>query len=124
MNKILFPAFLFVIFFAALSANAQTVDASGRVFYRATVDDRVHVVVRRDRVETRTVSGKANPVGVFSFTSPLPESPVTVSVLRKEGRGKVSVIQQPTSENDYTAIVEIYDDRGGSRDYLLDIYWN
>jgi hypothetical protein len=35
----------------------------------------------------------------------------------------VAVVQQPSAENDFTAIVEITDEKGGSDDYLLDITW-
>jgi len=48
---------------------------------------------------------------------------VTVDVNRKKGRGKVRVIQQPSTDNDFTAIVEIYDNGGGAREYQLEIFW-
>lgn len=105
---------------AATLANAQ---ASGRVFWRGTVDDKVQLVIRNDKVEERTISGQANPDGVYSFTTPLPDSPVNVNVAKKKGRGSSKVIQQPTADNDFTAIIEIYDNGGGAREYQLEISW-
>ena len=121
MKNVIFMSLLLITTYAAaaIEANAQT----GRVFWRGTVDDKVQLVIRADTVEEHTVSGQENPDGVFSFTMPLPNSPVTVDVNKKKGRGKARVIQQPSSENDFAAIVEIYDDGGGAREYQLDIFW-
>lgn len=117
MKKLLFVAFLLT---GATLVNAQT---SGRVFWRGTVDDKVQLVIKSDTIQEQTISGQTNPDGVFSFTTSLPDSPVTVGVNKKKGRGKVNVVQQPSAANDFTAIVEIYDDGGGAREYQLDIFW-
>ena len=124
MKSRILIASLFVVF-CVLSAQAQSESApSGKVFWRGSVDNKIHLVIRGDQIEQKTVEGTENPVGAFSFTAPLPEQAVTVQVSRKEGRSKkVKVIQQPASENDFTAIVEIHDDGGGSRDYVLEIFW-
>jgi hypothetical protein len=95
----------------------------GRVYWRGMVDDRIQIVIRGNKVETRTISGRAMPEGTFSFTSALPGRPVAVGVTRTRGRGSVRVLQQPSAANDFTAIVEVYDDGGGARDYQLDIFW-
>jgi hypothetical protein len=113
----------FLIVFLAFDASAQS-ETSGKVFWRGTVDDKLHLVIRGTSLEHRTVAGQAQPDGVFSFTAALPQKAVTVSVPRVEGRGKkVSVVQQPTAENDFTAIVEVHDDGSGARDYFLEISW-
>ncbi|MBK8809609.1 MAG: hypothetical protein IPN69_02625 [Acidobacteria bacterium] len=95
----------------------------GRVYWRGMVDDKIQLVIRGSQVETRTISGRTMPDGTFSFTSALPAGDVTVGVTRTRGRGPVKIIQQPSKSNEFTAIVEVYDDGGGSRDYQLDIYW-
>jgi hypothetical protein len=46
-----------------------------------------------------------------------------VSVEKLAGRGTVRVIQQPARTNDFTAIVEIYDDNGGSQEYRIEVTW-
>jgi hypothetical protein len=103
---------------------AQTQDASGKVFWRGMVDDKLHLVIKGDKLEHKTISGQAKPDGVYSFTAALPERAVTVSVLRIEGRSKkIAVVQQPTAENGFTAIVEIWDQGGGAREYRLEISW-
>lgn len=112
---------LLLIFFG-VQAAAQ--DASGKVFWRGNVDDKLHLVIRGTTLEHRTVSGQAQPDGLFSFTAPLPQQTVTVTVPRFEGRSKkITVVQQPTAENQFTAIVEIVDEGSGARDYFLEIAW-
>ncbi|MEQ1764389.1 MAG: hypothetical protein ABL984_14765, partial [Pyrinomonadaceae bacterium] len=101
-------ASLFALF-AVSSAQAQSESTSGKVFWRGSVDNKVQLTIKGDTLEQKTVEGSEKPNGTFSFTAPLPEQAVTVGVTRKEGRSKkIKVIQQPTADNDFTAIVEIH----------------
>jgi hypothetical protein len=120
MKKRMIFSILFVFIAAALASGENT---AGRVFWRGMVDDRVQLVIKYDRVETRTVAGKAYPDGVYSFTTPMTDEARNVSVSMTKGRGKASVIQQPAEDNEYTAIVEIIDDKGGAKEYQLEISW-
>ena len=114
----------FLLVLLAFDAVAQSQETSGKVFWRGMVDDKVHLVIRGNTLEHRTVSGQPQPDGLFSFTAALPQQAVTVSVARAEGRSKkVSVVQHPTAENQFTAIIEITDEGGGARDYFLEIAW-
>lgn len=107
----------------SVAAFSQIAPASGKVFWRGMVDDKVHIVIKGLTVETKTVSGREMEAGAFSFTAPLPSSNVTVTAIRKDGRGTVTVVQQPESANGFTAIVEVHDSRGGAADHLLEISW-
>jgi hypothetical protein len=95
----------------------------GRVTWRGMVDDRVQLAIRGRAIDVRTISGAAQRDGVFSFTSPLPSTPVEVEAVKVNGRGSVRVIQQPARANDFTAVIEIFDERSGADDYRLDIVW-
>lgn len=121
MKASILLAFFALCLFAGTS-SAQT-SANGKVFWRGTIDDKVHLVVTGRTVEARPIAGKPSTDGRYSFTAPLPQRAVNVSVNTKEGRSRATVIQQPAAENNFTAIIEVYDDRGGDDDYLLDIYW-
>lgn len=95
----------------------------GRVYWRGRVDDRVHLKIRANFGDTITISGSNMGPGSYNFTSWLPERNVEVSATKKKGRGRVTVIQQPSRANNYTAVIEVYDDDAGSKDYELDIFW-
>lgn len=97
--------------------------ASGRAFWRGTVDSEVNLIIQNRSIETRTISGAPYSNEVFSFTSSLPTRNVTVEAIKKTGRGQVRVIEQPSRDNDYTAVIQILDDGGGAREYQLEIVW-
>jgi hypothetical protein len=48
---------------------------------------------------------------------------VQLSATLSEGRGTVTVIQQPTAANGYTAVVEIRDPQRGYGFYDLNLNW-
>jgi hypothetical protein len=96
---------------------------TGRLRWRGSVDDDVHLVIREDRVEIRTIGGSEYNNATYNFTSPLPRRRTTVSVVRLKGRGDVRVIQQPSRDNDFTAVVQIRDPSGGAREYEIEVSW-
>ena len=95
----------------------------GRATWRGEVDDRVYLQIRGRSIETQTISGVAKPDGVSTFTTPLPTTQVEVEVEKQSGRGEVRVLQQPSRANEFTAVIEIYDNRPGSQEYRLEIIW-
>ncbi|MEO6589808.1 MAG: hypothetical protein ABIP06_10935 [Pyrinomonadaceae bacterium] len=95
----------------------------GRAYWRGTVDDRVRIKIQGKELFFETVSGRTYPDGTYSFTAPMPSKNVSLGVIKKNGRGDVSVIQQPNSANNYIGIIEIRDSSGGARDYELEIFW-
>ena len=99
-------------------------DTYGREALRwsGDVDDALEIRIQGDRVEYRTLSGK----GVRNVRSNLvrgglPRSDVTVMVSDRAGRGSVSVVQQPSAWNHYTAVIRVYDPRPGYGDYSFDV---
>lgn len=103
--------------------SISNVPSSGRAFWRGRVDNRVQLIIRERQIETKTIAGKANPAGVYSFTSTIPNRDVTIEVEKKDGRGQVNILQQPNRQNNYTTVLEIYDDGGGDDEYRLEIIW-
>ena len=88
------------------------------------VDDRVEIRIQGDRVEYRTLSGKSlRNVRANLLSGGLPRRDVQVVVSDESGRGTVSVVQQPSSYNGYTAVIRVYDPRPGYGDYRFDVSW-
>ncbi|HSI89074.1 MAG TPA: hypothetical protein VK918_08465 [Pyrinomonadaceae bacterium] len=123
MSRSVFSIVLVVLALAFVVSAQEEQRKDGRVFWRGTVDAKVQLSIKGITLTEQAVIGRAMPPGNYSFTSRLPDAAVSVSVNKKEGRGSVTVIQQPNSENGFTAIVEIDDSRGGTAEYLLDISW-
>lgn len=98
--------------------------ARGLLRWRGRVDDGVEVRVRGGQVSVVTLSGSA-PTDVRWDVEgrPLPARDVGVSLGRAEGRGRVTVVQQPSVRNGWTAVVRIADPQSGAGVYDLDLRW-
>ena len=97
---------------------------NGSLEWRGLVDEHVQLVIRGRSIQERTLSGTRLDQGRAVFAAALPSQPVRVSVRRLAGRGDVRVVQQPTRQNGYTTIVEIYDPTRGAQDHRLQVIWS
>jgi hypothetical protein len=96
---------------------------SGRMTWRGRVDDDVRIRIRGGTADVETIGGTEYSNSQPNFTNSLPNRRVTVSLTQKRGRGEIFIEQQPSRENDFTAIVRIRDPRGGASDYEFEIAW-
>ena len=96
---------------------------SGQMTWRGTVDDDVRVIIRGGMAEVETIGGTPYYDAMTNFTSSLPARRANVTVTRRRGRGEVFVEQQPSRENNFTAIIRIRDTRGGASQYEFDVNW-
>lgn len=98
-------------------------DRSGRMTWRGRVDDDVRIRIRGGSAEVETIGGTAYYDGQPNFFNSLPNRRVTVRLTAKRGRGEVFIEQQPSRENDFTAIIRIKDPKGGASDYEFELQW-
>jgi len=91
--------------------------------WRGRVDDMTDISIRAGRVQFRTVSGKTTSDVDYHLRRELPKRNANVSVSKLKGRGTVYVLQQPRSNNDYTAVLRIVDKDGGADDYRFNAQW-
>jgi hypothetical protein len=88
------------------------------------VDDALEIRIQGDRIDYRTLSGKSvRNVRADLARGGLPRSDVQVFVADLNGRGSVSVVQQPSSWNGYTAVIRVNDPRPGYGAYDFDVSW-
>jgi len=94
------------------------------VRWTGDVDDALEIRIQGDRIDYRTLSGKAvRHVRADFVSGGLPRNDVQVFVTDQTGRGSVSVVQQPSSWNNYTAVIRVYDPRSGYGAYSFDLGW-
>jgi len=96
---------------------------NGRMTWRGRVDDDVRIRIRGGSADVETVGGTAYYDGQPNFYNSLPNRRVTVRLTQKSGRGEIFIEQQPSRENDFTAIVRIRDTKGGASDYSFTLEW-
>jgi len=101
----------------------DTGNRSGRMTWRGRVDDDVRIRIRGGSADVETIGGSPYYDAQPNFFNSLPNRRVTVRLTEKRGRGEVFIEQQPTRENDFTAIVRIRDPRGGASDYSFTLEW-
>jgi len=88
------------------------------------VDDALEIRIQGYHVDYRTLSGKSvRNVRANLASGGLPRNDVQVFVTDQYGRGSVSVVQQPSSWNNYTAVIRVYDPRPGYGAYNFDLSW-
>jgi hypothetical protein len=95
----------------------------GRMTWRGRVDDDVRIRIRGGSAEIETIGGTEYTDAQPNFYNSLPNRRVTVRLTAKRGRGDIFIEQQPSRENDFTAIVRIKDPRGGASDYEFELQW-
>ena len=102
---------------APLGAQRVLLDWSGRV------DSVARITIQGAGARVSLVGSEANSAGDLRVRNELPHRDGHVTVQVAEGRGDVVVVQQPTSENDYTAILRIRDRSGGIDNYHITALW-
>ncbi len=92
--------------------------------WSGNVDDQVEVRIQNGRVTSRTLSGK-NLMNerVDAGNMDMPRGNANVTVVQNSGRGSVTVVQQPSSWNNYTTVIRIRDPQGGYGYYDFDLMW-
>jgi len=110
---------LVAVMLAPLAAHAQE---SQLFSWSGRVDREVQLTIRGSQVSNsyeNSIQSRAR----FRVNSPLPMQDGNLRVVREAGRGEVSVVQEPTSQNGYTAIVRIVDGEGGADNYRISAYY-
>jgi hypothetical protein len=115
------PAALAAVAIAAPAAFAQ----QGQPIFSWTgrVDREVQLVVRNNQLSTRDI-GPTEPRGSREqMFGRMPRADGQLVVQVANGRGRVDVVEQPSAQNNYTAVVRIQDPQSGSDTYRLTGYW-
>lgn len=92
--------------------------------WSGSVDGDLRISLRRGQLDYQVVSGE-RPRNVNSrmVTSQSPRRDGQLSVSMRQGRGSVTVLQQPSAYNNYTAVLRVVDYQGGFGYYDFDLVW-
>ena len=108
-----------------LIGAAPALMAQGRTLFTwaGRVDREVQISMRGRYVWTDGTDRQNGGRSRLSVASSLPRSDGYVRVQTVDGRGNVSVVQQPAAWNNYTTVVRVRDRSSGSDQYRLSAYW-
>jgi hypothetical protein len=96
---------------------------TGIVTWKGKVDDRVSISVQGSEVKNVDISGTGMREISHTIKGSLPNRPAQVAVKKIDGRGTVSVIQQPNRSNDFMAIIQVSDPKPEDDKYKIEISW-
>ena len=96
----------------------------GHCLIRVWVDNRAEVRMRGDGIYVKTLEGaRAHDEG-SECSQPIPYNNVRNFQVRKTaGRSQVTLAQEPSRANNFTATIVIEDRQGGGDDYAFDVSW-
>lgn len=95
----------------------------GRLHWSGAVDDQADIRIQGGRVDNVNVTGNGLRNVQANLSGQLPRQDVALRVDKRQGRGSVTVVQQPSAWNNYTAVIRIRDTRSGADYYDLDVTW-
>jgi hypothetical protein len=104
--------------FESVYAQRSSMEWSG------TVDDVIQIRIRNRNARTQHISGRAYNDSDYYFSGRAPRENTNASVDKRDGRGRVLIIQQPNRRNNWTTIVQINDNKGGPDRYRFTVYWD
>ena len=103
-------------------ANAATLPAN-TMHWIGSVDREANIEWRGMDVRTRTLNGAESREVHSDVSNGLPMSAARVELSVREGRGDITITQQPTSANGYTVIFRVRDPQTGFGHYTFDATW-
>jgi len=96
----------------------------GRCDIRVWVDNRAEVRMRGDTIFVRTMEGSKGRDEGSSCSQPIPYNGVSgFQIQQTAGRNRVSLAQEPSRANNYTAMIAIDDPQGGGDNYAFEVTW-
>ncbi len=99
-------------------------NVDGMLRWSGAVDNEVEIRIQGRNVDTRSLSGNgARDVRANINGRALPRRDLQVRVRERQGRGTVTVVQQPGQWNGYTAVIRVRDRQGGFGHYDFDVTW-
>jgi len=104
-------------------ANVEDPYTSGRVNWRGRVDQTANILISGSDVQTQDKSGTGVSGVTHNINGSLARRPGSVTVRKRNGRGTVMVLEQPSFANDFTAVIQIFDQGSGADNYEVEISW-
>ncbi|MDQ2745782.1 MAG: hypothetical protein M3T96_00775 [Acidobacteriota bacterium] len=123
MFGFILTVFAAAVFYGAVG-NVHAQRRGGSLEWSGTVDDTIQIRIRNNNARTRVLNGRDYNDDNYNFSGREPRRNTDIRIDKKDGRGRVAVIQQPNRNNNFTTIIQIRDPKGGADRYRFTAYWD
>ncbi|HEV2233319.1 MAG TPA: peptidoglycan-binding domain-containing protein [Terriglobia bacterium] len=97
---------------------------SGHFHWQGIVDGLDNILVRGSTVSVVHLQSAPIQQGTYDMSNPLPYSEINVTLTKVRGRGNITLLEQPSAANNYTAVVQVDDQAiAGSAWYEFTLDW-
>lgn len=87
------------------------------------VDSELEIRIRGNSVRYHTPSGDVLRDVRVDASRGIPREEGEITIASQRGRGSVTVVEQPSARNGYTAVIRVRDPQGGYGQYDFDVLW-
>lgn len=119
------PAMANTSFTVKAMTRGDVPSGQGQCDIRVRVDNEIELALRGNQVQTRTLSGSDTRDEGSECSAPLPVG--TINNFRwekRDGRGNIDLLEEPSSRNSMRAIFRVRDSEGGAGRYHIRIKWD
>ena len=96
----------------------------GRFWWRGVIDGSDRIRLMGDQVIIEHVEAQPVRDDSYDLSSPLPRTGTPVTLRKIKGRGRVEIVEQPSSRNRFSVVVLLEDKKGGSDTYEFELVWD
>ncbi|MCC6263999.1 MAG: hypothetical protein IT169_10510 [Bryobacterales bacterium] len=119
------PAMADTSFTVKRMTRTDVPSGKGQCDIRFRVDNEVEVAIRGDRVDIRTIAGQDSRDEGSECNFPLPVGDVNnFRWEKRDGRGRVELMEEPTRRSGNRAIFNVRDPDGGDGRYHIRLNWD
>jgi hypothetical protein len=107
-----------------ITASDASAEHRPAATWEGEVNGTAVLIVQGDRIDVDSRSADLVSRTSYRFNTPLTADSGRITVENRQGGGRVRVIEQPSRNNHFSAVVEVASRSRGSQFMSLDFYWN
>lgn len=105
------------------STNTFETYSTGKLRWKGRVDQSVNIRISGDDVREDVLSGQPLRNVTQNLDGYLANRDGRVTLRKLNGRGTVSILEQPSRLNNYVAVIRIFDPKSGDDEYEIEVTW-
>ncbi|MCB1024470.1 MAG: hypothetical protein KDB79_08770 [Acidobacteria bacterium] len=105
------------------STNTFDTYSTGKLRWKGRVDQSVNIRISGDDVQEQVLAGRSLTNISRDMQGYLANRDGRVNVRKLKGRGSVTILEQPSRLNNYTAVIRVFDPKSDDDEYEIEVTW-